>query len=156
LGRFAAEPGQYDHADPTNSGTADRPTLAPPTRRTFLIGTAALITSQALVKAELFTGPVSTAESHNDYLRVLAEYGPLNLIVFVSFLVYIHNNLQAGAPRVLFVVLCIYFFSENLLDNFTAMAIYFAYAGRLTSASSKMTKGWTSGPNPRPQLVDRV
>jgi hypothetical protein len=100
------------------------------------------------------TAPLTYAmlAPHNDYLRVLAEYGPLNLIVFVSFLVYIHNNLQAGAPRVLFVVLCIYFFSENLLDNFTAMAIYFAYAGRLTSASSKITKRWTRGPNPRPQL----
>jgi hypothetical protein len=74
---------------------------------------------------------------HNDYLRILAEYGPFNLIIFVSFLLYIRSGLTTGATKVLFVVLCIYFFSENLLDNFTSMAIYFAYAGRFTASASR-------------------
>jgi hypothetical protein len=73
---------------------------------------------------------------HNDYLRILAEYGPFNLIIFVCFLLHIRSGLTIGATKVLFVVLCIYFFSENLLDNFTSMALYFAYAGRLTATSS--------------------
>lgn len=70
---------------------------------------------------------------HNDYLRILAEYGPLNLLVFVGFLFYIVVALQHAAARVLFIVLMIYFFSENLIDNFTSIALYFAYAGRLTA-----------------------
>lgn len=85
------------------------------------------------------TAPLTYAElvAHNDYLRILAEYGPFNLIIFVSFLLYIRNGLSTGATKVLFVVLCLYFISENLLDNFTSMAIYFAYAGRFTSRSSR-------------------
>jgi hypothetical protein len=79
----------------------------------------------------------ATLVPHNDYLRILAEYGPFNLTIFVSFLLYIRSGLTTGATKVLFVVLCIYFFSENLLDNFTSMAIYFAYAGRFTAASRR-------------------
>lgn len=77
----------------------------------------------------------ATLVPHNDYLRVLAEYGPFNLIIFVSFLLYVRSGLKTGATKVLFVVLLIYFFSENLLDNFTSMAIYFAYAGRFMATS---------------------
>jgi hypothetical protein len=85
------------------------------------------------------TAPLTYAElvPHNDYIRILAEYGFINLIVFVIFLLHIHKTLTTGATKVLFVVLCIYFFSENLLDNFTSMALYFAYAGRLASASNR-------------------
>lgn len=72
---------------------------------------------------------------HNDYLRVLAEYGILNLFIFVTFLLTILFSLRLGAARVLFMVLCAYFFSENLLDNFTSMAVYFAYAGRMSVVS---------------------
>jgi len=74
---------------------------------------------------------------HNDYLRILAEYGPFNLAIFVLFLAHILMSLKKGAPRVLFIVLCTYFFSENLLDNFTSMALYFAYAGRFSVASNR-------------------
>ena len=70
---------------------------------------------------------------HNDYLRILVEYGPINLLIFVSFLLHIRAALTIGAAKVLFVVLCIYFFSENLFDNFTSMALFFAFAGRMTS-----------------------
>jgi len=85
------------------------------------------------------TAPLTYAAlvPHNDYLRVLAEYGPFNLIIFASFLLHIRNGLTTGATKVLFVVLCIYFFSEILLDNFTSMAIYFAYAGRFTASSRR-------------------
>jgi hypothetical protein len=79
----------------------------------------------------------ATLVPHNDYLRIFAEYGPFNLIIFVSFLLHIRSGLTTGATKVLFVVLCIYFFSENLLDNFTSMALYFAYAGRATATSRR-------------------
>jgi hypothetical protein len=70
---------------------------------------------------------------HNDYLRILAEYGPINLVIFVCFLVHVRSELTSGAAKVLFLVLCIYFLSENLLDSFTAMTLFFAYAGRMTA-----------------------
>lgn len=70
---------------------------------------------------------------HNDYLRILVEYGPINLAIFVGFLVHIRGALKTAPARVLFVVLCIYFFSENLLDSFTSMTLFFAYAGRMAA-----------------------
>jgi hypothetical protein len=87
-------------------------------------GQTALLTYSALVP-------------HNDYLRILAEYGIFNLIVFVAFLLHVRSNLTSGATKVLFLVLCIYFFSENLLDNFTSMALFFAYAGRVATAADQ-------------------
>jgi hypothetical protein len=85
------------------------------------------------------TGPLTYAGlvPHNDYLRILAEYGIFNLTIFVCFLVHIWRALTSGAGKVLFSVLCIYFFSENLLDNFTSMALFFAYAGRLAATEGK-------------------
>jgi O-antigen ligase len=70
---------------------------------------------------------------HNDYLRVLAEYGLLSFLVFVSFLVSIATSIKLPAAKIIFNVLLIYFFSENLIDNFTSMALFFSYAGRFTS-----------------------
>jgi hypothetical protein len=70
---------------------------------------------------------------HNDYLRVLVEYGLINLVIFVCFLAHVRTALTTSAANVLFVVLCIYFFSENLLDSFTSMTLFFAYAGRMTA-----------------------
>lgn len=96
---------------------------------------------------------------HNDYLRILAEYGGLNLIVFVAFLLHVRSELTSGATKVLFLVLCIYFFSENLLDNFTSMALYFAYSGRVASVAHQPeaeTEAEQAGPRrvlSRPGLV---
>jgi hypothetical protein len=73
---------------------------------------------------------------HNDYLRILAEYGLLSFLVFVSFVVSIAASIKQQAAKILFTVLLIYFFSENLIDNFTSMALFFSYAGRFTSGRS--------------------
>jgi hypothetical protein len=70
---------------------------------------------------------------HNDYLRVLAEYGLFNFLVFVPFVLSIAFSIKQQAARILFTVLLIYFLSENLLDNFTSMVLFFSYAGRFTS-----------------------
>ena len=73
---------------------------------------------------------------HNDYLRVMAEYGLLNLLVFVPFVLCIALSIRQQAARILFTVLLIYFFSENLLDNFTSMVLFFSNAGRFTTGRS--------------------
>ena len=74
---------------------------------------------------------------HNDYLRILAEYGPINLVIFVCFLLHVLFNLKAGLTKVLFMVLMIYFFSENLIDHFASMTLYFTYAGRFSASPEK-------------------
>jgi hypothetical protein len=73
---------------------------------------------------------------HNDYLRVLAEYGLLSFLVFVFFVVSIVTSIKLQAAKIIFTVLLIYFVSENLIDNFTSMALFFSYAGRFTSGRS--------------------
>ncbi|MDF0578225.1 O-antigen ligase family protein [Bradyrhizobium yuanmingense] len=70
---------------------------------------------------------------HNDYLRVLAEYGLLNFLVFVVFVFSIVFSLKDRAAKTMYTVLLIYFLSENLIDNFTSMTLFFSYAGRFTS-----------------------
>ena len=72
---------------------------------------------------------------HNDYLRILVEYGPINLIVFVCFLAHVLRSLKIGIAKVLFMVLLLYFFSENLIDHFASMTLYFTYAGRFAAMS---------------------
>ena len=74
---------------------------------------------------------------HNDYLRILVEYGPINLAVFVGFLLHVLLKLKSGLTKVLFMVLLIYFFSENLIDHFVSMTLYFTYAGRFSGMSGK-------------------
>jgi hypothetical protein len=74
---------------------------------------------------------------HNDYLRILAEYGPFNLIVFVGFLAHVLFNLKMGHSKVLFLVLLVYYFSENLIDHFVSMTLYFTYAGRFSGISAE-------------------
>jgi hypothetical protein len=81
---------------------------------------------------------------HNDYLRILVEYGLINFAIFVCFLVYVRGALKTPPARVLFVVLCIYFFSENLLDSFTSMTLFFAYAGRMTAYGTMASAEQTS------------
>ena len=70
---------------------------------------------------------------HNDYLRVLAEYGLLNFLVFAIFVFTIVFSLKDRAAKTMYTVLLIYFLSENLIDNFTSMTLFFCYAGRFTS-----------------------
>ena len=79
---------------------------------------------------------------HNDYLRILAEYGSLNLVVFVCFLLHVLFNLKTGLARVLFMVLLIYYFSENLIDHFASMTLYFTYAGRFSASVRDNAVSW--------------
>jgi O-antigen ligase len=75
-------------------------------------------------------------QPHNDYLRILTEYGFLSFLVFLGFVVRVVFSIKLHAAKVIFTVLLIYFFSENLVDNFTSMALFFSYAGRFTSGRS--------------------
>ncbi|WGR81741.1 O-antigen ligase family protein [Bradyrhizobium sp. ISRA432] len=81
---------------------------------------------------------------HNDYLRVLAEYGLLNGVVFVIFVFSIAFSLKERSAKTMYTVLLIYFLSENLIDNFTSMTLFFSYAGRFTSPKWMMRSSTTA------------
>jgi hypothetical protein len=82
-------------------------------------------------------------------LRVLAEYGAINLACFVMFLWRVVSGMRLMQARVLFIVLLIYMFSENLLDNFTSMALYFAFAGRMAAPELRLV------PRPGERIIER-
>lgn len=63
---------------------------------------------------------------HNDYLRVLYEQGILGFIIFISFFVTIFRRL-ARQDRLVFIIIAVYAFSENLFDNFLFMSLFFMF-----------------------------
>jgi len=68
---------------------------------------------------------------HNDYLRLLFEFGLVTLTAFVAMLVLVFVRLGRRWETVPLLAVAIYLFSENLMDNYTAMAFLFFSAGVL-------------------------
>jgi hypothetical protein len=66
---------------------------------------------------------------HNDYLRILVEFGILNLLCFLSLLFIALRNLADNNLRALFTVYIVFSFSDNLLDNFSSVVLFFGSAG---------------------------
>ncbi len=74
---------------------------------------------------------------HNDYLRFLYELGLVTMIGFVWVLVSIVKTIGRGWTLVPLLAMIAYFFSENLVDNFTAMLIFYFSAGTLMQRASQ-------------------
>jgi len=68
---------------------------------------------------------------HNDYLRMLFECGPVTLVGFVSLIALIAFHCGRRWESVPLFVIMIYFISENLIDNFVAMSLFFFSSGVL-------------------------
>ena len=68
---------------------------------------------------------------HNDYLRVLFEFGAVTLAGFVGMLALILARCGRRWETVPLLVVVIYLFSENLVTNFTAIAFFYFTAGTL-------------------------
>ena len=68
---------------------------------------------------------------HNDYLRFLFEFGIVTLLAFLTMLVLVFARLGRRWETVPLLALAIYLFSENLINNYTAMAFFFFSAGVL-------------------------
>jgi hypothetical protein len=68
---------------------------------------------------------------HNDYLRLLFEFGLVTLLAFVAVLALVFVRLGRRWEVVPFLTMVIYMFSENLIHNFTAMAFMFFSVGVL-------------------------
>ncbi len=68
---------------------------------------------------------------HNDYLRLMFEFGLVTLAAFVAMLALIFVRLGRRWETVPLLAVVIYLFSENLINNYTAMAFFFFSAGVL-------------------------
>jgi hypothetical protein len=66
---------------------------------------------------------------HNDYLRLLFEFGLVTLLAFAAVITLVFARLGRRWETVPFLAMVIYMFSENLIHNFTAMAFVFFSAG---------------------------
>ena len=68
---------------------------------------------------------------HNDYLRYLFEFGIVTLVAFLALLALVFARLGRRWETVPLLAVTIYLFSENLINNYTAMAFFFFSAGVL-------------------------
>jgi hypothetical protein len=68
---------------------------------------------------------------HNDYLRLLFEFGLVTLVAFLTMLALVFGRLGRRWETVPLLAVAIYLFSENLIHNYTAMAFFFFSAGVL-------------------------
>jgi O-antigen ligase len=66
---------------------------------------------------------------HNDYLRVLVEFGVFNLLCFLALLIIIIKRLPNKITKSLFTVYIVYSVTDNMIDNFSSMVLLFAGAG---------------------------
>lgn len=77
---------------------------------------------------------------HNDYLRYLFECG---IFAFTGFLILnlrIAKDIGSTYISVPFVTIIIYFFSENLINNFLAMMLFYFLAGFVIAKTTAMAK----------------
>lgn len=81
---------------------------------------------------------------HNDYLRYLFECGVVTFIGFVLLIGIIIAKSGRRWEAVPLFVIAIYFFSENLVANFVAMALFYFCAGALLQRfwREKQTKSY--------------
>jgi hypothetical protein len=70
---------------------------------------------------------------HSDYVRYLFEFGVVAFIGFVTILVTMLARCGRRWETVPILVVVVYFFSENLVTNYTAMALFFFAAGALAT-----------------------
>lgn len=68
---------------------------------------------------------------HNDYIRMLFECGPVTLAGFVMLLVLVFKNCGRRWETVPLLTVALYFCTENLIDNFVAMMLFFFCSGAL-------------------------
>lgn len=68
---------------------------------------------------------------HNDYVRLLFEGGAFAFLGFATLLLVALRRLGRRWEAVPFVAVCVYFFSENLLNNHVAMIVFFFSLGAL-------------------------
>ncbi len=102
------------------------------------VGAAARMSEMALVP-------------HNDYLRVLFEFGFVALVGFLGMLSLILLRCGRRWETVPLLVLVIYLFSENLINNYIAMAFFYFAAGALAERATAQAATSNAAPPPARQ-----
>lgn len=77
---------------------------------------------------------------HNDYLRYLYECGVLPFIGFALLNIRIVKDLASSYVAVPFMTVSLYFFSENLINNFLSMMLFYFFAGFLIAKKNAIIK----------------
>ncbi|SED08134.1 hypothetical protein SAMN02787142_2513 [Burkholderia sp. WP9] len=90
----------------------------------FGVGSSVELTEQKLVP-------------HNDYLRFFFELGPGLLICFVLLNLMILRRIGAHFISIPAIFLFIYFFSDNLVNNFLVMSFFYFTAGAISSSARR-------------------
>jgi hypothetical protein len=90
----------------------------------FSAGASVLLTSMHLVP-------------HNDYLRYLFECGLFAFVGFILLILFIIRGIGRGFVIIPFLVIAVYFFSDNLANNYIAMMIFYFSAGVAIDRSKK-------------------
>lgn len=70
---------------------------------------------------------------HNDYIRVFFEFGLIAFAGFIGLLASIIYSIPRGWTLTPLLIVVIYFFSENLINNYLAMMLFFLSLGVLTA-----------------------
>lgn len=71
--------------------------------------------------------------AHNDYIRLLFEVGLLYISVFIFFNLYILKKIGINIYTFPFMIVLMYFFTENLIDNFLAMSLLYYMLGLIVA-----------------------
>jgi hypothetical protein len=77
---------------------------------------------------------------HNDYLRVGFEFGLVTLLAWLGMLALVLWRCGRRWETVPLLVVLIYFFSENLITNYIAMAFFYFSAGALSERIGAMKR----------------
>jgi hypothetical protein len=72
---------------------------------------------------------------HNDYFRILFEFGLVAALAFIVLVIKPLLALRRTWGAVPFIVIAIYFLTENLINNFPAMIAYFFALGAIAVRS---------------------
>jgi O-Antigen ligase len=66
---------------------------------------------------------------HNDYMRILCEFGLLNFLLFIFYNLKLIQRIDNKTFKAAFLIILLYFFTENLIDNFISMFLLYSFAG---------------------------
>jgi hypothetical protein len=80
---------------------------------------------------------------HNDYMRYLFECGFFAFMGFLILNLRIMKDVGSTYAAIPFMAIVIYFFSENLINNFLAMMLFYFFAGYVIAQKSAMQKSRT-------------
>ena len=90
----------------------------------------------------------ATMVPHNDYLRILFECGFVTFVGFVSMIAVMLVRFGRRWETIPFMTIAFYMFSENLIDNFLAISVFYYSGGVLLQriASTRKTAPRTPCP----------